>query len=184
MRVAGTIVLTLLLAVGVAQAQSQEKPAGPVIENGSKVQLEYTLKDDTGAVLDSNKGRDPITYTQGEEQIIPALEKALNGLRAGDQKEVTVAPADGYGEVDPKAATEVPKEALPPASLTVGTELVARGRGGETRLVRVKEIKEKTVIIDLNHPLAGKTLHFDVKVLDVEPPKKVEPPTKVEPPKQ
>ena len=178
MRVAATVVLTLLLAVGVAQAQSQEKPAGPAIQNGSKVQLEYTLKDGTGAVLESNKGQDPLTYTQGEDQIIPALEKALNGMHAGDQKEVTVAPADGYGELDPKAVTEVPKELLPPGSLTVGAELVAQSRGGGSRLVRVKEVKEKTVIIDLNHPLAGKTLRFDVKVLDVEPPTKVEPPKK------
>lgn len=93
-------------------------------------------------------------------------------MRAGEEKQVTVKPEDGYGPVDPSAQTEVPKIMLPPGSLTVGKELMARGRGGETMLVRIKEIRETTAIIDLNHPLAGKTLYFDVKIVGVEPPKK------------
>ena len=169
MKFTAVVLISLVLALGVAQSQSQEKSMGPAIETGSTVQLEYTLKDEAGKVLDSNKGRDPITYTQGEHQIVPGLEKVLNGMRAGEEKQVTIKPEDGYGPVDPQAQTEVPKEVLPPDALTVGTQLVARSGGGETMLVR---IKETTVIIDLNHPLAGKTLHFDVKVLGVEPPKK------------
>lgn len=172
MKTAGLIALTLALALGVARAQPKEKPVSPAIEDGAKVQLEYTLTDDAGKVLDSNKDRGPLTYTQGGHQIIPGLEKALNGMRAGEAKKVTVKPAEGYGEVDPKAVAEVPKEALPPAALSVGTELVAQSPQGERRLVRVKEVKEKTVVLDLNHPLAGKTLLFDVKVLSVEAPPK------------
>jgi len=84
MRIAGVIVLTLALSLSVAQAQPQEKGASPPIENGSKVRLEYTLKDDGGKVLDSNKGGDPLSYTQGEQQIIPGLEKALDGMREGE----------------------------------------------------------------------------------------------------
>ena len=164
-----SVVLALALASGVARAQQSETPA---IENGSTVQLEYTLKDDAGKVLDSNRGGKPLTYTQGQQQLIPGLEKELNGMHAGEEKKVTVKPEDGYGEVNPSAQTEVPKAKLPPEALTVGNQLVARGRGGETMLVRVKRIKETTVIIDLNHPLAGKILFFDVKVLGVEPPKK------------
>jgi len=162
----------LILALGVAQAQPKETPMSPAIETGATVRLEYTLKDDAGKVLDSNTGRDPLIYTQGQQQIVPGLEKALQGMRAGEAKQVVVKPEEGYGLVDPAAQTEVPKELLPADALTAGTQLVARGREGETMLVRVKEIKEKTVIIDLNHPLAGKTLHFDIKVLGVEPPKK------------
>ncbi len=172
MKITGVIVLTLALALGVALAQPTEKAVSPAIENGSMVQLEYTLKDDGGKVLDSSKGKGPLTYTQGQQQIIPGLEKALNGLRAGDEKKVTVKPVDGYGEVDPQAVAEVPRDMLPPDALTVGTELVAQNQGGDRRIVRIKEVKEKTVLIDLNHPLAGKTLFFDVKVLGVEPPKK------------
>lgn len=172
MRTVGVIALTLGVALGIAEAQPKESPASPAIENGSKVRLEYTLKDDGGKVLDSNKGGEPLTYTQGQRQIIPGLEKALDGMRTGEEKNVTVKPADAYGEADPGAVTEVPKEMLPPDALRVGTELVAQSQGGDRRIVRVKEIKEKTVLIDLNHPLAGKTLFFDVKVLGVESPTK------------
>ncbi len=172
MKLTASLFIALMLAPAVAQAQPKDTPMSPAIGNGSTVQLEYTLKDDTGAVLDSNKGGSPITFTHGEHQLVPGLEKALNGMHAGEEKQVTVKPEDGYGEVNPSAQTEVPKAMLPPEALTVGNRLVARGRGGETMLVQVKEIKESTVIIDLNHPLAGKILHFDVKVLGVEPPKK------------
>ena len=172
MRIAGVIGLTLALALSPAEAQEKEKAASPAIENGAKVQLEYTLKDDGGKVLDSNKGRDPLTYTQGQKQIIPGLEQALSGMHAGEEKKVTIKPVDAYGEVNPKAVTEVPKEMLPPDALRVGTELVAQSQAGDRRIVRIKEVREKTVVIDLNHPLAGKTLFFDVKVLGVEPPNK------------
>jgi FKBP-type peptidyl-prolyl cis-trans isomerase SlyD len=91
-------------------------------------------------------------------------------MHAGEEKKVTVPPAEGYGEADPKAITEVPKESVPADALKIGAELVAQNPSGARRMVRVKEIKDKTVVIDLNHPLAGKTLFFDVKVLGVEPP--------------
>jgi len=171
MKIAGVIGLTLALALGVAGAQEKEKEkaASPAIENGAKVQLEYTLKDDGGKVLDSNKGHEPLTYTQGQKQIIPGLEQALSGMHAGEEKKVTIKPVDAYGEVNPNAVTEVPKEMLPPDALKVGTELMAQSQAGDRRIVRIKEVKEKTVVIDLNHPLAGKTLFFDVKVLGVEP---------------
>lgn len=164
----------LVLGPGLAHAQPDTPPAAATpriaIATGSTVRLEYILTDDAGTVLDSNKGREPLTYTQGEQQIIPGLELALAGLLAGDEKQVTVKPEDGYGPIDPAAQAEVPKETLPADALTVGTRLMARSPDGETRLVRIKEIREATVIIDLNHPLAGMTLHFAVKVLEVEAP--------------
>ena len=85
-------------------------------------------------------------------------------------------PDEAFGPVDPAAQTEVPKEALPPDALVVGAQLMARTATGEGRPVIVKEIKDKTVVVDLNHPLAGKTLVFDVKVLGIEPPSKAEEP--------
>ena len=172
MRIAAVISLALGLMLGVAEAQPKEETRTPAIENGSKVQLEYTLADDNGKVLDSNKGGEPLTFTQGRQEIIPGLEQALDGMRAGEEKKVTLKPADAYGDVDPAAVTEVPKEQIPADALKVGTELVAQNQNGERRTVRIKEIKEDSVIIDLNHPLAGKTLVFDVKVLGVEPPAK------------
>ena len=172
MRNPAVISLALGLMLGVAEAQPKEETRTPAIENGSKVQLEYTLADDSGKVLDSNKGGEPLTFTQGRQEIIAGLEQALDGMRAGEEKKVTLKPAEAYGEVDPAAITEVPKEQIPADALKVGTELVAQNQSGERRTVRIKEIKEDSVIIDLNHPLAGKTLVFNVKVLGVEPPAK------------
>ncbi len=158
-----------------AQAPSAQTQTVPAIEKGSTVQLEYTVKDDAGTVLDSNKGRSPLTYTQGERQIVPGLEAQLAGLHAGERKTVVLKPEEAFGPIDPNAQTEVPKSLLPPESLTVGAHLVARNASGEQRPVTVKEIKDGTVILDLNHPLAGKTLVFEVKVLGVDPPKAAEP---------
>ena len=152
--------LLALLAAASAGAQSQA-----TIEKGSSVKIEYTLKDDKGEVLDTNSGKDALAFTQGAQQIIPGLDKALLGLKTGDSKKVTVKPEDAYGSVDPKAEAEVPKEALPQGAAVVGTRLLARGQDGQPRPVTVKAVRDKTVLLDLNHPLAGKTLFFDIKVV-------------------
>jgi FKBP-type peptidyl-prolyl cis-trans isomerase SlyD len=161
-------------------------PAAPsasaaAVEQGSTVKLEYTLKDDAGIVLDSNKGQDPLTFTQGADQLMPGLEKEIIGMHAGEEKKVVLKPEDAFGPADPAAQAEVPKGMLPPDALTVGARLMARNASGEQRPVTVKEIKEDTVILDLNHPLAGKTLVFELKVLGVEPPKAADPPKAAEP---
>ncbi len=140
------------------------------IESGATVRIEYTLTDDAGRVLDSTEGRAPLTYVHGRHQIIPGLEEALTGMQAGDEKQVTVPPGDAYGPVDPNAVAEVPKHAFPPDALQPGTELIARAPDGGTRLITVREVRADSVIVDLNHPLAGKTLHFDVRVVDVAAP--------------
>ena len=160
-----------------AQAQAPAPNRDIAVQNGSSVSIEYTLKDEGGQVLDSNKGKAPLTFTQGQQQIIPGLEREMLGLHAGDEKKVVVKPEDAYGPIVPSAQTEVPKDVIPKEGLKVGTPLMARSGSGETRPVVVKEIKENTVVLDLNHPLAGKTLFFDVKVLGVEPPKAVPPKT-------
>ena len=186
-RVALLLAVVLLLPV-TASAQTSPPAAAPPatappaatstaapIEDGSTVQLEYTLKDDAGTVLDSNKGQTPLTFVQGEAHMLPGLEKQLAGMHAGEEKQVVLKPDEAYGPVDPSAQTEVPKELMPAEGLTVGARLLARSSEGEQRPVTVKEIKEKTVVLDLNHPLAGKTLVFEIKVLGVVPPKGREP---------
>ncbi len=159
--------LALLALLAVTPAIAQPKAA---VEKGSSVKIEYTLKDDKGAVIDTNAGKDALAFTQGSQQIIPGLDKALLGMKVGDSKKVTVKPEDGYGNVDPKAEAEVPKTALPEGAAVVGTRLLARGQDGQPRPVTVKAVKDTTVVLDLNHPLAGKTLFFDVKIVSVEPP--------------
>ncbi|MBI2529409.1 MAG: peptidylprolyl isomerase [Candidatus Rokubacteria bacterium] len=155
--------------------------SGPAIAKGSSVGLEYTLTDEAGAVIDSNRGRAPLRYTHGARQLIPGLERELVGLHAGDEKKVVVKPEDAYGAVNPAAQTEVPKTAIPEAARKVGARLLARNHAGEARPVVVKEIRQETILLDLNHPLAGKTLFFDVKVLDVAAPA-AHPPQKDAPP--
>jgi FKBP-type peptidyl-prolyl cis-trans isomerase SlyD len=159
--------VVIVASPALAQTPTPEKAA---IQNGSSVSIEYTLKDDSGQVLESNKGKTPLTFTQGHQQIIPGLERELIGMRPGEEKQVVVRPEEAYGEVVPNAQTEVPKDAIPKEGLKVGTTLIARSGSGEPRPVVVKEIKETTVVLDLNHPLAGKTLHFDVKILGVQAP--------------
>lgn len=141
----------------------------PTIGDGTTVQIEYTLRDDAGTVIDTNAGGQPLTYVHGQQQIISGLEHALAGLRPGDERQVVVAPEHGYGVVDPNALTEVPRQALPAEALVEGTELRAKRRDGGTQYVTVKEVRESSVVIDLNHPFAGKTLYFDVKIVDVAP---------------
>jgi FKBP-type peptidyl-prolyl cis-trans isomerase SlyD len=138
------------------------------IEKGSVVGLEYRLHLGDGEVVDSSEPGEPLTYLHGEGQIVPGLESALEGLEAGTSKQVVVTPADGYGEHDPRGVQEVPREAFPADfAPEPGMQLTAEGPGGEVVPFSVKEVKPQSVVIDLNHPLAGRTLHFDVTVREV-----------------
>ena len=158
----------LFLSVPVVHAGQKKGETKMTISTGKLVALEYTLRVDPQSVLDSNVGKDPLTYIQGSQQIVPGLEKALEGLVAGDKNQVTVLPADAYGDVNPQAFQEVDKKNVPSDSLKIGTQLQGKTPDGQSVYPRVTEIKEETVVLDFNHPLAGKTLYFDVKVLDVK----------------
>ncbi|MFZ1744419.1 MAG: peptidylprolyl isomerase [Nitrospirales bacterium] len=151
-----------------AQADSQEGGSPMTVSEGKSISMEYTLTLENKEVLDSNVGGEPLTFTQGSHQIIPGLETALDGMKAGERKQVTVAPEEGYGKVDPQAIQEVPIDQIPPDARKVGVQL--QGKDGQGRVVHptVTEVKEQVVVLDFNHPLAGKTLYFDVKILDVK----------------
>lgn len=160
-------VLSVMLAMGMLSGVSQAADPQPTVSGGKLVSLEYTLTLDDQSVVESNVGAKPLTYTHGSQQLIPGLEKALEGMAVGDTKQVAVAPADGYGDMDPKALQEVQKQLIPPDALQVGTRLQGKTPDGQMVFPLVTEIKDDTVILDFNHPLAGKTLHFDVKVLEI-----------------
>jgi FKBP-type peptidyl-prolyl cis-trans isomerase SlyD len=162
-------VLAILLVMPLMLTTSQAADTKQTITEGKNVSLEYTLTLDDKSVVESNVGKQRLTYTHGTRQIIPGLEKALEGLAVGDTKEVTVAPADGYGEKDPEALQEVQKTLIPSDALVVGTRLQGKTPDGHMVYPRVAEIKDDTVMLDFNHPLAGKTLHFNVKILDIQP---------------
>jgi FKBP-type peptidyl-prolyl cis-trans isomerase SlyD len=129
------------------------------------VSLDYALQLDDGQIVDSSAGRDPLEFLQGHGQIIPGLEQALYGMAVGEEKKVVVAPRDGYGEREAATVQEVPREAFAPdVELTPGMALELHDTSGHPVLAFIAEVGPESVVLDLNHPLAGETLHFDVTV--------------------
>jgi FKBP-type peptidyl-prolyl cis-trans isomerase 2 len=113
-------------------------------------------------------GKDPLVYEQGASMIIAGLELRLEGLKVGDTKRVKIPPEEAYGVVDPEAFEEVPKDKVPSEALKAGTMLQTRTQDGRVVPLKVHEVKEDTVVLDYNHPLAGEKLTFDVKILDIQ----------------
>ena len=137
------------------------------VEKGKKVSIEYTLTVD-GAVADSNKGGEPLSYMHGENQIVPGLEKQLDGMNVGDSKTVTVEADQGYGELQADAIMEVPKDQVPEEAHQVGAQLMTKDSQGNVLRPTVAEVKDEVVVLDFNHPLAGKTLTFEVQIVGIE----------------
>jgi FKBP-type peptidyl-prolyl cis-trans isomerase SlyD len=134
------------------------------------IKIEYTLNDaNTKAQLDTNVGGSPLEFITDMGQIIPGLEKELINLKTGDKTDVVVQPVDAYGEYNNEALTTLPKEQFADIELVEGMTLYGTGESGETVQVQVKNITETEVTIDYNHPMAGKTLMFNVTILDVRP---------------
>ena len=167
-----TLVLVLaslcLAAAGAAAEESEKKETKTVIEAGSVVGIEYTLTLEDGTKVDSNVGGEPLLVKQGSGQIIPGLDKELIGMKVGESKQVTVAPDQAYGQVDPNAFTEIPASELPDDGREPGTVLMARDAQGNARRLRVHKVDGETATLDLNHPLAGKTLTFDVTIREIQ----------------
>jgi FKBP-type peptidyl-prolyl cis-trans isomerase SlyD len=133
------------------------------------VTIHYTLTDAKGEVLDSSDepaGGDPLEYIQGLGMIVPGLEAALLGKSAGDQVKVTVAPEDGYGLRREGLVQKVSRDEFPDGDIEVGMRFRSHGPAG-MRVLTVAALDEDTVTLDGNHPLAGATLNFDVKVMSV-----------------
>lgn len=137
------------------------------ISADSVVLIHYTLKDDSGEVIDSSAGGEPLAYIQGHGNLVPGLEKALEGMQDGTTVAVTVAPADGYGTRDEALVQRVPKRALQGSGdIRKGMQFQARTDDG-MRLFTVTAVAGDMVTLDGNHLLADKTLHFDIEVVSV-----------------
>ncbi len=137
------------------------------IENNAVATLHYTLKGNDGEIIDQSEDGS-FVYLHGAMNIIPGLESALTGKVSGDSLSVKIGPEDGYGVLDENRIQEVPKDMFESTGdIQLGMQFHAEGPDGDTLMVTVSEIKDDTVIIDGNHPLAGKELNFDVKVMDV-----------------
>lgn len=137
------------------------------IANNSVVSIDYTLTNDSGAVLDSSNGQPPLVYLHGGGGLIPGLEQALTGKSTGAALKVTVPPEQAYGLRDEELVQEVPHTAFAGHSVQPGMQFRAENKEGASRVVTVVGVTPQSVRIDANHPLAGQTLHFDVKVVGV-----------------
>lgn len=145
-----------------------ENAAESPIATDMVVGIHYTLKNGAGDVLDSSSGADPLLYLHGHDNIVPGLERKLTGKAIGDKLNVTVQPADGYGERDPRGEQRVPREAFPAdVTLEQGMQLALRDPSGAVVPLWIARVEPDVVHIDLNHPLAGEVLHFDVEVVSI-----------------
>lgn len=133
------------------------------IETNQVVSIEYEVQAD-GKVVDSNVGGQPLVFMFGKGQIIPGLEAGIKEMNAGDKGDVLVKAAEAYGEYNPEATQDVPKEQFAGIDLQEGMTLYGQGEDGGTVQVVVKEIKDDSVVVDFNHPMAGKDLMFSVTI--------------------
>lgn len=135
------------------------------VQDGMVISMDYTLQVD-GDIVDSSNGQEPLEFLQGAGNIIPGLEEELYGLSVGESKNVIVAAEDGYGILDPDAFIDVPREQFPAEiPLEVGVELQVQDENDQAMMARIDRIDADSVRLDFNHPLAGKELIFDVKIV-------------------
>ncbi len=137
------------------------------IAKNTVVAIDYTLTDDEGRTVDSSEGREPLSYLHGSGGIIPGLERELEGKAVGDQLQVTVAPADAYGERNESLRQKLPRDQFGGiAELSVGMQFRVDSDNGPM-VITIVEVAEEVVTIDANHPLAGVNLNFDVTVREI-----------------
>lgn len=138
-----------------------------MIQNGNVVSVHYTGKHTNGETFDSSEGREPLKFQMGMGQLIPGFENALIGKTVGDKVTVNIAPEEAYGLVREDLIVSVSLDKMP-GEVEVGQALQAEGDNGQIAQVFVKEVNEDHVLIDGNHPLAGKELVFDIEVIEIE----------------
>ena len=137
---------------------------------GDTVQVHYTGTFEDGTIFDSSEGREPLQFTIGEEQVIRGFEDAVLGMSIGDRKREVVSAERGYGTREDDLVFEVGREQLPPGTeVVVGDTLRIGFADGQSAAVQVAEVGDDTLTLDANHPLAGKTLIFDLQLVAITP---------------
>lgn len=137
------------------------------IETGKQVSIHYTLTLDDGTIVTTTRNGNPLTYIHGTRNVVPGLEKALEGLTVGASKKISLKPEDAYGEFQSGKILEVKKSEVT-GDLQVGSFVEGTRPTGELIRSRIVEIKKDTVVLDFNHPMAGKNLHYDVTVVGIQ----------------
>jgi FKBP-type peptidyl-prolyl cis-trans isomerase SlyD len=138
------------------------------VAKNAVVTIDYSLKNTEGKVIDSSEGKQALPYLHGAGNLIPGLEKALEGKKAGDQLNVSIAPEEAYGQRNEQLVQQVSRTAFQGVpDIKVGMQFRTQGQGNEMRVVTVTRIEGDKVTVDANHPLAGIPLHFDISIRDV-----------------
>ncbi len=144
------------------------------VKNGDTVKVHYTGKFENGDIFDSSVEREPLKVTIGEGMVIPGFENAILGMEINEKKTVTISPEEGYGEQSAENMIEMPKSSLPEGmEVEIGMPLHLTNNEGHTIPVMVAEILDESIKLDANHPLAGKTLVFEIELIEenIEPDK-------------
>ena len=145
-----------------------------VVKDDLVVAIDYTLKVD-GEVVDSSEEREPLEFLQGYGNIIAGLEREMLGMEIGESKDVLVSALDGYGEIDEEAFMEIPSNQFPEnIPVEIGIELEVQNEEGQPTYARIEAIENNLALLNFNHPLAGKTLNFSVKVITLREPSEEE----------
>ncbi len=139
-----------------------------VVKNGDNVKVHYTGKLVNGEQFDSSAGREPLEFTVGAGMMIKGFDDAMPGMKLGEKKTINIAPEDGYGERNPQAIIEFPKEQVPAdMKLEPGMPLTLSDQAGNPVPVIVVEVKDDVIILDANHFLAGQELIFDIELVEI-----------------
>ena len=141
-----------------------------VVKQGSKVSLHYTGTLEDGTVFDSSEGHDPLEFVAGENMVIKGFDQGVMGLKKGEEKDIVISPENAYGKIEDALRIKVPKDSFGEHTdkLKEGVILRLMSPTGQVMNAKVLKIEDKEVMLDLNHPLAGKTLKFKVKIVDIQ----------------
>ena len=138
------------------------------LKSNQVVTMNFTLKDDSGNVLDSTRENNPFSFISGANQVLPKLEEKIGEMIIGSKKDVVLAPEDGYGVYQQDAVRTIKKSEFPEdIELDKGMGFIAKSPQGKDVQFFIKEIEGENITVDFNHPLAGKTLHFDLELLNL-----------------
>lgn len=137
-------------------------------KSGDTVRIHYTGTLDDGSVFDTSRERDPLEFTLGSGQVIPGFDDAVTGMSVGDRKSTTIPSDRAYGPLNPEARHPFPKDKFPPdMTIELGSQLQLQTPEGQPMMVTVAEINDDNIVLDANHPLAGKDLTFDVELVEI-----------------
>ena len=144
------------------------------VQNGDKVKVHYHGKLRSGVTFDSSEGREPLEFTVGGGQVIPGFDQGVMGMQVGDKRTVEIDVNNAYGEKSQEMIIEFPKNQFPPdMNPEVGMQLMMNNGQGQQFPVTVTEVKEESVVLDANHPLAGQDLIFDIELVEIVPTSRI-----------